>query len=71
MKKTYSISDLDCMACSNNLEKKLTTITGVQSVSINFFLQKLTLEADDAQFEDILKRVRRVVDHSIPGSVLS
>lgn len=71
MKKTYSISDLDCMVCANALEQKLGTITGVKSVSINYFLQKLTLEADDAAFDDILKRVKRVVDHSIPGAKLS
>ncbi len=71
MKKTYSISDLDCIVCSQNLESKLSTITGVKSVQVNFFLQQLTLEADDAEFGAILKRVRRVVDHTIPGAVLS
>ena len=27
MKKTYSISELDCAVCANALEKKLSTIT--------------------------------------------
>ena len=71
MKKIYSISGLDCMVCSDNLEKKLGTITGVKSVSVNFFLQKLTLEADEADFEGVLNRVKRVVDHTIPGALLS
>ncbi|HPF88515.1 MAG TPA: cation transporter [Candidatus Limiplasma sp.] len=71
MKKTFSISDLNCAACANALEKKLSTITGVKSVSINFFLEKLTLEADDDQFDVILQRVKRVVDHSFPGAVLT
>ena len=71
MKKIYAISGLDCMVCADNLENKLGTITGVKSVSVNFFLQKLTLEADETDFESVLKRVKRVVDHTIPGALLS
>lgn len=71
MKKTYHVSDLDCIVCANALEKKLNTISGVKSATINYFLQQLTLEADDARYDDILMRVKRSVDHSIPGAVLS
>ena len=71
MRKTFSISDLDCAICANALETKLNTITGVTSAKINFFLKKLYLEADDEQFDAIMKRVRLAVDHSIPGATLS
>lgn len=71
MKKTYTVSNLDCITCANALGIKLNTITGVRSAKINYFLNQLTLEADDREFDDILKRVRRAVDHSIPGAVLS
>jgi copper chaperone CopZ len=71
MKKTFQISDLDCIVCANALEHKLNAISGVQHASINYFLQQLTLEAEDAEFDAIVKRVRRAVDHSIPGAVLS
>ena len=37
MKRKYRISDLDCIVCSNALEKKLNTIKGVKSASIIFF----------------------------------
>lgn len=71
MKKTFGISELDCAACANALETKLNTITGVKGAKINFFLKKLYLEADDEQFETVVKRVRLVVDHSIPGAKLT
>ena len=71
MKKTFTVSNLDCITCANALEIKLNTITGVRSATINYFLNQLTLEADDREFDDILKRVKRAVDHSIPGAVLS
>ena len=71
MKKTFTISELDCAACANALETKLNTITGVTSAKINFFLKKLYLEADDAEFDFIMKRVRRAVDHAVPGATLN
>ena len=71
MKKTFTVSNLDCITCANALETKLNTITGVRNATINYFLNQLTLEADDNAFDDILKRVKRAVDHSIPGAILS
>ena len=71
MKRSFSVSDLDCMVCANALETKLNTITGVKHASINYFMKKLTLETDDEAFEAILDRVKRAVDHSIPGAKLS
>jgi copper chaperone CopZ len=70
VKKIYQISELDCAVCADALEKKINTVRGVKSAKVSYFLQQLTLEADDAQFEDILKRVRCAVDHSVPGAVL-
>ena len=71
MKQVYAVSDLDCIVCSNALETKLNTIPGVRSASINIFLQELMLDADDERFDEILRRVKRVVDHAIPGATLS
>jgi copper chaperone CopZ len=71
MKKTFTVSHLDCITCASALEIKLNTITGVRSAKINYFLNQLALEADGQDFGDVLKRVKRAVDHSIPGAVLS
>ena len=35
-------------------------IEGVQSAKVNFLMQKFTLEAEDARFEEILKEAVRV-----------
>ena len=35
----------------------LGKLEGVKSVSVNFMTQKLTLEADDAKFDEVLDRV--------------
>ena len=71
MRKTFSISEMDCSVCADALEKKLNTITGVKSAKINFLMKELTLETDEEQFDSILSRVRLAVDHSIPGAGLS
>ena len=39
------------------LQEELAKLEGVKSVSVNFMTQKLTLEADDAEFDEVLNRV--------------
>ena len=42
------------------MENAISKIDGVQSVTVSFMTQKLSLEADDSSFEDILKKVIKV-----------
>ena len=39
------------------MRKLRAKVDGVESVSVNFFTQKLTLEAADDAFDDVLKKV--------------
>ncbi len=57
MKKAFKLDEIDCANCARELQDELAKLDGVQSVSVNFMTQKLTLEADDAEFEDVLQRV--------------
>lgn len=41
------------------VEEAAKKIDGVKSVSINFMTQKMTLEADDDRFDEILEEVVR------------
>ena len=43
------------------MERKIAKIEGVQSVTVNFFAQKLILEADDAKWDEILPQVDEAV----------
>ena len=47
MKKTYRLENLDCAACAAKMEAAISKLDGVESVSVNFIMQKLTLEAPD------------------------
>lgn len=53
MKKVFKMYDLDCANCAARMENEIRKIDGVQSVTISFLAQKLTLEADDAHFDAI------------------
>lgn len=56
MKKTFKLQDLDCANCAAKMEDAIRKLDGVNSASISFMTQKLTLDADDARFDDILKQ---------------
>ena len=60
MKKTFDIEDLDCAHCAAKMEEGIRKLEGVVSVSVNFLMQKLTLEADDASFDKILKQAVKI-----------
>lgn len=55
MKKTFAIEDLDCAHCAAKMEDAIRHLEGVSAVSVNFLTQKLTLEAEDARFDAVLR----------------
>lgn len=57
MKKSYKLDEIDCANCARELQDELAKLDGVTSVSVNFMTQKLTLEADDGRFNEVLQRV--------------
>ena len=60
MKKTYALDELDCANCGLKMEDAIRKIESVKSVNISFMMQKITLEADDADFERVLKEAVKV-----------
>ena len=57
MKKVFKLEDLDCANCAARMERSIAKIEGVDSVSISFLSQRMTLEADESRFEEILDQV--------------
>ena len=57
MRKSYKLDEIDCANCARELEEKLAKLEGVNDVKVNFMTQKLTLEAADDEFDDVLDRV--------------
>ena len=61
MRKVYKLKDLDCANCAAKMETAIKKIDGVQSATVNFLSQKLTVEADEAVFEDVLKKIAKAI----------
>ena len=60
MKKTFELVDLDCAHCAAKMEDAILKIDGVKFASVSFIMQKLTLEADDGEFNEVLKKAVKV-----------
>ncbi len=57
MKKKFKLQDLDCANCAQKMEDAIKKIEGVTDASVNFMMQKMTIEAAEEKFDDIMKQV--------------
>lgn len=55
MKKKFKLQDLDCANCAAKMEEAIKKIEGVNNASVSFMMQKMTIDADDARFDEIVK----------------
>ena len=55
MRKTFELEDLDCANCAAKMEEAIKKLPGVKRVSVNFMTQKMILDAEDSQFDEILQ----------------
>ena len=60
MKKKFKLVDLDCANCAAKMENAIRKIDGVQDATVSFMSQRLTVEADDSRFEEILDKIVKV-----------
>ena len=66
MKSKFKIEGLDCANCANELERKIGKIEGIENVSINFLMQKMEIEYNEQDREEILQKVRKVIKKEEP-----
>ena len=57
MRKVFKLDEIDCAVCAGKLEDAIEKLDGVEDAKINFLTQKLTLVADDADFDTVLDAV--------------
>lgn len=61
MKKVYKLQELDCANCAAKMEQAISKIAGVEKASVNFMMQKLTLEAAEADLPLILEEAQKAI----------
>lgn len=57
MKKKFNLEDLDCAVCAQKMEDAAKKVPGVIDCGVNFLTQKITVTAEDAEFEEVMDRV--------------
>ena len=60
MKKTFKLIDLECANCAAKMEDGIKKLSGVNDASVSFLTQKMTVDADDSRFEQIMDEVVKV-----------
>lgn len=71
MKKKFKLTDLDCANCAAKMEDAIKKLDGVNDASASFMMQKMTIDADDARFEEIMKEVVEVCKKVEPDCIIN
>lgn len=71
MKKRYTLTDLDCANCAAKMESAIKKIDGVHNATVSFMTQKLTIDADDLRFDDIMRDVVAVCKKVEPDCIIN
>ena len=71
MRKTYKLTDLDCAHCAAKMETAIKKIDGVSDASVSFMTQKMTVDADDSRFDEIMKQVVKACKKVEPDCVIN
>lgn len=57
MKKKFKLEDLDCANCAAKMEEAIKKLDGVSDASVSFMAQRLTVEAEDDRFDEIMRKI--------------
>ena len=71
MKKKFKLTDLDCANCAAKMEDAIKKLDGVNDASVSFMMQKRTIDAEDARFDEIMKEVVEVCKKVEPDCIIN
>ena len=60
MKKTFMLEDLDCAHCAAKMVDAINKLEGVNKATVNFLAQKMTVDAVDDRFDEIMQEIVKV-----------
>lgn len=70
MNMKFKIKGLDCANCVAELERAIQKVEGVTSASISFMSERIDLEIDENNKEEILKKIKKVIKREEPDVAL-
>lgn len=66
MKMKFKILGLDCANCAAKLEEEIQKVEGIDSASISFMSQRMEIEYDETKKEEIIKKVKEIINEEEP-----
>ena len=70
MKKSYKFKELDCANCAAKIETKIKKIKGVQDATVAFLTKKVTITANEEDFDRIIPEAQKIVKKTEPDCEL-
>jgi len=61
MKKSFKLEEVDCANCAAKMEDKINKLPEVISANISFMTATLTIEAEEKDFDEILKKAQKLI----------
>lgn len=71
VKKKFEMEDLDCANCARKMQDAISKLDGVASCEVNFMMQKLTLEYDDADEKKLFKEIKKSIKKVEPDCTVN
>lgn len=67
MKQTVQLKGLDCANCAMKIEKNIQNLSGVKQAHVDFLHEKMILEADADQMEQLMQEATQVIARLEPN----
>ncbi|MBP7176637.1 MAG: cation transporter [Thermoclostridium sp.] len=69
MTKKFILQGLECSNCAAKIERAIKRLDGVTEATVNFFTQKLVIEADENKMPEIIQQAEKTIQ-SIESQVV-
>ena len=66
-----NLKGLDCANCAARLEREIQEVDGVESVNINFMTEKMVIEYDENNGEELIKKIIKFIRKEEPDVTLT
>ncbi len=71
MVKLYKIKNLHCANCAAKIERKLSKLSGVNSASVDFFGEKITIDAEENWLNENTGKIEKICKRIEPRSEIT
>ena len=70
MTKKFRLENLDCANCAAKMERKINKVDGVNSATVNFMTQKLTIDFDESREAEIMEKSEKIMKSIESGIII-